>query len=98
MSDTHSSAAARVLLLNDDDTTMEFVVRVLERVFGKTHEEALKLVLDIHRDGSGECGVYTIETGVKHRRAGSRAGQTQRLPSALHHRTQLDGLISGLVH
>jgi ATP-dependent Clp protease adaptor protein ClpS len=61
MSDTHSSAVARVLLLNDDDTTMEFVVHVLERVFGKTHEEALKLVLEIHRDGSGECGVYTIE-------------------------------------
>src|SRR5213080_2820103 len=61
MSDTHSSAVARVLLLNDDDTTMEFVVHVLERVFGKTHEEALKLVLEIHRDGSGECGVYMIE-------------------------------------
>jgi ATP-dependent Clp protease adaptor protein ClpS len=53
MSDTHSSAVARVLLLNDDDTTMEFVVHVLERVFGKTHEEALKVVLEIHRDGSG---------------------------------------------
>ena len=46
---------------DDDDTTMEFVVHVLERVFGKTHEEALKLVLEIHRDGSGECGVYMIE-------------------------------------
>ena len=61
MSDTARSAMAKVLLLNDDITTMEFVVEVLEGVFGKTREEALKLVLEIHRDGSGECGVYTVE-------------------------------------
>jgi ATP-dependent Clp protease adaptor protein ClpS len=52
---------AKVLLLNDDETTMEFVVQVLGGVFGKTREEALKLVLEIHRDGRGECGVYTVE-------------------------------------
>ena len=61
MSDTAGSAMAKVLLLNDDITTMEFVVEVLEGVFGKTREEALKLVVEIHRDGSGECGVYTVE-------------------------------------
>jgi ATP-dependent Clp protease adaptor protein ClpS len=60
MGDTAGSATARVLLLNDDTTTMEFVVQVLEGVFGKTREEALKLVLEIHRDGSGECGVYPL--------------------------------------
>ena len=38
---------------------MEFVVQVLEVIFGKTRDEAIKLVLAIHRDGSGECGVYT---------------------------------------
>ena len=52
--------AAKVLLLNDDRTTMEFVVQVLENVFGKTREEALKMVLEIHRDGSGICGVYDL--------------------------------------
>jgi ATP-dependent Clp protease adaptor protein ClpS len=61
MSDTDESAVAKVLLLNDDETTMEFVVQVLENVFGKTRDEALKLVLEIHRNGSGECGVYSIE-------------------------------------
>ena len=61
MTDARGSAMAEVLLLNDDETTMEFVVQVLEGVFGKTYEEALKLVLVIHRDGSGECGVYTVE-------------------------------------
>ena len=40
---------------------MEFVVDVLEGVFGKTRDEALKLVVMIDRDGRGECGVYTAE-------------------------------------
>jgi ATP-dependent Clp protease adaptor protein ClpS len=53
--------AAKVLLLNDDKTTMEFVVQVLENIFGKTRDEALKMVLDIHRDGAGVCGVYEPE-------------------------------------
>jgi ATP-dependent Clp protease adaptor protein ClpS len=60
MRDADGSAMVKVLLLNDDETTMEFVVQVLESVFGKTREEALKLVLEIHRDGSGECGVYAV--------------------------------------
>jgi ATP-dependent Clp protease adaptor protein ClpS len=60
MRDADGSAMVKVLLLNDDETTMEFVVQVLESVFGKTREEALKLVVEIHREGSGECGVYTV--------------------------------------
>lgn len=55
MRDADGSAMVKVPLLNDDETTMEFVVQVLESVFGKTREEALKLVLEIHRDESGEC-------------------------------------------
>jgi ATP-dependent Clp protease adaptor protein ClpS len=39
---------------------MEFVVQVLEGAFGETRDEARKLVLEIHRDGSGECGVYPL--------------------------------------
>jgi ATP-dependent Clp protease adaptor protein ClpS len=61
MSNADGSAMAKVLLVNDDETTMEFVVQVLEGIFGKTYEEALKLVLEIHRNGRGECGVYTVE-------------------------------------
>jgi ATP-dependent Clp protease adaptor protein ClpS len=61
VSDTDRPAMARVLLLNDDETTMEFVVQVLEGIFERTREEALKLVLEVHRDGSGVCGVYTVE-------------------------------------
>jgi ATP-dependent Clp protease adaptor protein ClpS len=61
---SQDSAAApmfKVLLLNDDETPMEFVVRVLETVFGKTWEEATKLMLQTHHDGAGVCGVYSAE-------------------------------------
>jgi ATP-dependent Clp protease adaptor protein ClpS len=56
---------AKVLLLNDDTTTMEFVVHVLEEIFGKTRDEAIKIMLEIHRDGSGVCGVYEPDRARK---------------------------------
>lgn len=51
----------RVLLLNDDYTPMEFVVLVLERFFRKTRDEATQIMLHVHQNGVGECGVYTYE-------------------------------------
>jgi ATP-dependent Clp protease adaptor protein ClpS len=51
----------RVLLLNDDYTTMEFVVEILMRVFSKSIEEATQIMLNVHRVGVGLCGVYTYE-------------------------------------
>lgn len=51
----------RVLLLNDDYTPMDFVVFVLEKFFRKTREEATAIMLNVHRSGVGECGVYTYE-------------------------------------
>jgi ATP-dependent Clp protease adaptor protein ClpS len=51
----------RVLLLNDDYTTMEFVVEILMLVFSKSIEEATRIMLNVHRIGIGLCGVYTYE-------------------------------------
>ena len=51
----------RVLLLNDDYTPMEFVVHVLVSFFGKSREEATRLMLHVHQHGVGECGVFTYE-------------------------------------
>ncbi len=51
----------RVLLLNDDYTPMEFVVLVLQDVFNKTREDAMRIMLHVHNQGVGECGVYPFE-------------------------------------
>ena len=51
----------RVLLHNDDYTTMEFVVDILVSIFRKTPDEAAAIMLVVHRDGLGSCGVYTEE-------------------------------------
>jgi ATP-dependent Clp protease adaptor protein ClpS len=51
----------RVLLLNDDYTPMEFVVLVLQDVFNKSREEAMRIMLHVHNQGVGECGIYPFE-------------------------------------
>lgn len=51
----------RVLLLNDDFTPMDFVILVLRRFFGKNEEEATRIMLDVHKKGSGTAGVFTLE-------------------------------------
>lgn len=51
----------RVLLLNDDYTTMEFVVLVLRNIFHLSEEKAAQIMLHVHQKGSGICGVYTRE-------------------------------------
>ncbi len=51
----------KVLMHNDDYTTMEFVVQTLETVFRKTAAEANRIMLNIHYKGLGVCGVYPYE-------------------------------------
>ena len=51
----------RVLLHNDDYTTMEFVVEVLILVFRKSPEDSVEIMLNVHHKGVGICGVYTYE-------------------------------------
>lgn len=51
----------RVLLLNDNYTTFDFVVSVLTGIFGKSVPEAVKITNDVHRNGSGLCGIYSRE-------------------------------------
>ena len=48
----------KVLLLNDAYTPMEFVVLVLQKFFGMTRERATQVMLKVHREGMGICGVY----------------------------------------
>ena len=51
----------RVLLHNDDYTTMEFVVQILMLVFNNSLEESTRIMLNVHRKGIGLCGVFIYE-------------------------------------
>jgi ATP-dependent Clp protease adaptor protein ClpS len=58
---TKKPSLYKVLLLNDDYTTMDFVVFVLEKVFHKAPGEAMQIMLHVHKKGIGLAGIYTKE-------------------------------------
>ncbi|WP_457748538.1 ATP-dependent Clp protease adaptor ClpS [Sulfurimonas sp.] len=51
----------KVFLLNDDYTSMDFVVDVLMGIFHKSYEQAQDIMLEVHKNNRGLCGVYTYE-------------------------------------
>lgn len=51
----------KVLLLNDDYSTMDFVVDVLVKIFRKNENEAQAIMLSVHQNGKALCGIYTFE-------------------------------------
>ena len=51
----------KVFLINDDYSTMEFVIHVLEKVFQKSPAEAYRIMMHVHVDGRGVCGVYPFD-------------------------------------
>ena len=51
----------RVVLINDDYTPMEFVVNILESIFGMERKRATQVMLEVHTKGKGVCGVYNYE-------------------------------------
>jgi ATP-dependent Clp protease adaptor protein ClpS len=58
---TRTPRQYKVLLLNDDYTPMDFVVEVLMRFFRKSELEATRIMLQVHHEGVGVCGVYPFE-------------------------------------
>ena len=72
----------QVVLLNDDYTPMEFVVSVLQKFFGKGIEEAERIMLQVHHEGRGVCGVYPRDI------AASRIAQVAQYARARQHPLQ----------
>ena len=58
---TKKPSMYKVILLNDDYTPMEFVVYVLQKFFNKNQDDATQVMLHVHQNGIGVCGVYTFE-------------------------------------
>ena len=54
----------KVVMLNDNYTTMEFVVEILIDIFGKTEAEARKIMLAIHKQGRGVAGIYVYDIAL----------------------------------
>ena len=54
----------KVILLNDDYTPMDFVVVVLQTVFGMSREKATLVMLQVHREGMGVCGTFTRDVAA----------------------------------
>ncbi|MCL4813034.1 MAG: ATP-dependent Clp protease adaptor ClpS [Vicinamibacteraceae bacterium] len=59
--ETREPTLFKVILHNDDYTTMEFVVEVLETVFHKGPAEAFRIMMQVHTEGQGLCGLYPYE-------------------------------------
>ena len=51
----------KVVLLNDDYSTQDFVIEVLQKIFGKNTEDSINLMLQIHNSGRGVCGIYPYD-------------------------------------
>lgn len=60
-SDTRTPSLYRVILMNDDYTPMDFVIHILQKFFRKDIPEATQIMLQVHKQGAGICGVFTFE-------------------------------------
>ena len=70
----------RVLLHNDDYTTQEFVVWVLEAIFQKPHGEAFAVMLNVHRSGTGVAGIFTHEVAETKVKATEQLAEEHEFP------------------
>lgn len=70
----------RVLLHNDDYTTQEFVVWVLETIFHKPHAEAFTIMMSVHRSGLGVAGVFTRDVAETKVKATERLAEEHEYP------------------
>src|SRR4051812_29994461 len=76
----HPPRLWKVLLHNDDYTTQEFVVWILESIFNKQRAEAFTIMLSVHRSGQGLAGVYTHDVAETKLKATRQAAEEHEFP------------------
>jgi ATP-dependent Clp protease adaptor protein ClpS len=86
----------KVILLNDDFTPREFVVKVLKAVFRMDRDEAYTVMLTAHQQGACVVAVFTFEIAEEKARSGHRHGREGGLSPAFHHRAR--GVTGPLAH
>lgn len=70
----------KVVMHNDDFTTMEFVVRILVEVFRKTHPEAGKLMMSVHKNGSAVVGLYSYDIALTKVKKATAMARSEEFP------------------
>lgn len=73
----------KVIMHNDDFTTMEFVVDVLVNIFNKKIEEASKIMIDVHKKGSGVAGIFPYDIAVSKASTAMTIAKEQGFPFKL---------------
>ena len=73
----------KVIIYNDDFTTMEFVVLVLTSVFFKSAEEAEALMLAVHKSGSAVVGIYSYDVAISKVRKATMMAREENFPLRL---------------
>lgn len=71
---------SKVIMLNDDYTTMEFVVKILRDIFSKSLEQAEYIMLTIHTEGKGMCGIYPYDIAQTKAREARRISKEAGYP------------------
>lgn len=70
----------KVILLNDNVTTMDFVIEILMNIFGHNFEIASKIMLEVHCNGSGVCGIYSQEIALSKQKKVFEAAKLANFP------------------
>lgn len=81
--DLHEPRRYKVIIYNDDFTTMEFVVDILKRVFRKSDSEAEQLMLQVHHTGQGVVGIYSYDVALSKVQLATSMAREQGFPLRL---------------
>lgn len=78
--DTHEPQRFKVIIHNDDFTTMEFVIKILTEVFFMTEENAIAVTMQVHNEQKGVAGIYSYDVARSKTRKATRIARENGFP------------------